>query len=78
MCGSAAGALIDDDLNRIGGVLRVYRRAATLFGSRMVAERWLCSVQPALGGHTPLQAARTERGAAAVERLLTRIVRGEA
>lgn len=56
---------------------RMFGRAIELFdGDRNAAYKWMSSRLPALGGATPMDAAKTEPGASDVENLIGRIEHG--
>jgi putative toxin-antitoxin system antitoxin component (TIGR02293 family) len=56
--------------------MRIYDLAKTLFGTHEATRRWMNSPLPALGGRTPLDAARTEPGARQVENVVGAIQHG--
>ena len=57
-------------------VMRLYDTAKQLFGTHDDTRRWLSMELPALGRRTPLDLARTEQGARAVETLIGQIEHG--
>jgi len=57
-------------------ILSISVRAGEVFANRRKALRWLQSPNPALGGLSPLDAARTEEGCQEVEDILGRIEHG--
>jgi putative toxin-antitoxin system antitoxin component (TIGR02293 family) len=70
------GRLKPDESERVLRIIRLYRRAAEVFGSPEAAAEWLREENFALGGETPLGFADTEPGARHVERLLGQIEHG--
>jgi putative toxin-antitoxin system antitoxin component (TIGR02293 family) len=73
----AAGRLRPDESERLLRISRVVDQAVQLFeGDRPAAMQWLQAAQPALGGHTPLEYARTEVGAREVEDVIGRLEHG--
>jgi putative toxin-antitoxin system antitoxin component (TIGR02293 family) len=61
---------------RAARIMRLYDLAKTLFGTHEATRRWMNSPLPALGGRTPLDAARTEPGARQVENVVGAIQHG--
>jgi putative toxin-antitoxin system antitoxin component (TIGR02293 family) len=57
-------------------VMRLYDLAKDLFGTHENTRQWLNAELPALGWRSPLDFARTEQGARAVENLIGRIGHG--
>lgn len=57
-------------------LMRLYDTAKQLFGTHESTRRWLGLELPALGWRTPLDLARTEQGARAVETLIGQIEHG--
>jgi putative toxin-antitoxin system antitoxin component (TIGR02293 family) len=56
---------------------RLFGKALELFeGNREAATYWMHSPQPALGGKTPIDVAKTELGTREVEHLLGRVEHG--
>lgn len=71
------GRLRSDESDRVLRVSRLLERAIELFeGDAEAARNWLASPAKALGGHTPLDFARTEAGAREVESLIGRLEHG--
>jgi putative toxin-antitoxin system antitoxin component (TIGR02293 family) len=67
----------DDEAEWAARVTRVTERSKQVFtGKPGYSGEWLCTPNPALEGHTPLQALETESGFHAVEDLLARIEGG--
>lgn len=62
--------------DRLVTLARLFGAAVKALGAEERARVWLKSVQPALGGATPLAYARSETGAREVEVLLGRIAYG--
>jgi len=73
---SQGGRLNLDESDRLYRFQRLYRQAVSVLENKEDALRWLKSPQPGLGGHIPLEYARTEVGAREVEYLLGRIEHG--
>ena len=67
------GKLTVDESDRVYRFRRLYETAVQVLEAKEDALRWLKSPQPGLGGHIPLDYARTEVGAREVEYLLGRI-----
>lgn len=73
----AAGDLRQDETDRIIRLLRLKGQVESMFhGDSARAARWMTSRSPALGGHTPLEAAATERGASRVTSLVGQTMHG--
>jgi putative toxin-antitoxin system antitoxin component (TIGR02293 family) len=73
----AEGRLAPDESDRLVRASRIFGRAMELFeGDREAARTWLTKPQAALGGHVPLQLARTDVGAGEVEGLIGRMEYG--
>lgn len=71
------GRLQPDESDRLVRAARIFGRAIELFeGDLSGARSWLEASQPALGGATPFQVARTEVGAREVENLIGRLEHG--
>jgi putative toxin-antitoxin system antitoxin component (TIGR02293 family) len=71
------GRFRPDESDRLLRASRLFGRTLELFeGDRQAATDWLTSAQPALGGATPLDLARTDVGAREVERLIHRLEHG--
>lgn len=71
------GRLLPDESDRLLRASRLFGRALELFdGSRDAAIEWMMQPQPALGGATAVDLARTELGAREVERLIERLEHG--
>ena len=64
------------EADAIARLLRVRDHARQAFGDKEVAEEWLSLPNPALGGETPIEMARTDIGAREVEAVLTRLEHG--
>jgi putative toxin-antitoxin system antitoxin component (TIGR02293 family) len=73
---SQGGRLNIDESDRLYRFQRLYREALRVLESREEALRWLKAPQVGLGGHVPLEYARTEVGSREVEYLLGRIEHG--
>lgn len=72
-----AGRLASDESDRLMRLTRVFARAIELFeGDADAARKWLMTPRPALGGHAPLEFARTDIGATEVENLIGRLEHG--
>jgi putative toxin-antitoxin system antitoxin component (TIGR02293 family) len=66
-----------DELDWAARFTHVTARSKQVFAGRPgYSGEWLCTPNPALNGHTPLQALETESGLHAVEDLLVRIEHG--
>ena len=73
----AEGKLAADESDRLVRASRLFGKALALFeGDGDAAREWLGAQAPALGGQTPLGAARTEAGAREVENLIGRLEHG--
>jgi putative toxin-antitoxin system antitoxin component (TIGR02293 family) len=73
----ASGGLQEDETDRIIRLLRLKGQVERMFhGDSSHAARWMNSPSPALGGHTPLEAAATERGALRVTDLIGQTMHG--
>jgi len=71
------GRFLPDESDRLLRATRLFGQTLELFeGNRQAATDWLTTAQPALGGATPLDLARTEVGAREVERLIHRLEHG--
>jgi putative toxin-antitoxin system antitoxin component (TIGR02293 family) len=71
------GKLAPEESDRLVRASRIFGRAMELFeGDTDAARAWLMSAQPALGGLAPLDLARTDVGASAVESLIGRLEYG--
>jgi putative toxin-antitoxin system antitoxin component (TIGR02293 family) len=71
------GRLAPEESDRLVRASRIFGRAMELFEADTEAARaWLTSAQPALGGLAPLELARTDVGANAVESLIGRLEYG--
>jgi putative toxin-antitoxin system antitoxin component (TIGR02293 family) len=71
------GRFLPDESDRLLRATRLFGRTLELFeGDRQAATDWLTTAQPALGGATPLDLARTDLGAREVERLIHRLEHG--
>lgn len=57
-------------------LLRVVSQARSVFGDAALADEWLRSANPALGGGVPIRMARTDLGGREVETVLGRIAHG--
>lgn len=72
-----AGGLREDETDRILRLLRLKGQVERMFhGDSARAARWMTSPSPALGGHTPLEAAATERGTLRVTDLVGQTMHG--
>ena len=72
-----AGRLASDESDRLLRAARIYSRALELYdGDAEAAAFFITHKNPALGGVTPLQFARTELGAIEVDHLIGRIEHG--
>jgi putative toxin-antitoxin system antitoxin component (TIGR02293 family) len=68
---------LPEESDRLLRASRVFGRALELFeGDRDAASEWMISSQPALGGETPIDVARTELGSREVENLVGRVEHG--
>jgi putative toxin-antitoxin system antitoxin component (TIGR02293 family) len=73
----ASGTLKEDETDRILRLLRLKGQVERMFhGNSARAARWMTSPSRALGGHTPLAVAATERGAARVTDLVGQTMHG--
>lgn len=73
----ASGSLQEDETDRILRLLRLKGIIERMFhGDSHRAARWMTSPSPALGGHTPLEAAATERGVLRVTDLVGQTMHG--
>ena len=73
----ASGALREDETDRILRLLRLKGQIERMFhGDSSRAARWMTSPSRALGGHTPLEAAATERGVLRVTDLIGQTMHG--
>ena len=71
------GKLAPEESDRLVRASRIFGRAMELFeGDTEAARAWLTAAQPALGGLAPLELARTDVGANAVEGLVGRLEYG--
>jgi putative toxin-antitoxin system antitoxin component (TIGR02293 family) len=71
------GRFSRDESDRLVRAARIFGGALALFkGDRTTASAWLMSGQPALGGSTPIDLARTDLGAREVERLFAVLADG--
>ncbi len=71
------GRLSPEESDRLVRAARIVSLTLRLFeGNSDAGNRWLKSPQPALGGATPIEYARTELGAREVEALITRLEHG--
>ncbi len=71
------GKLDPEESDRLLRASRIFGRALELFeGDDAAARDWLLSGQPALGGLTPLELAKSDVGANEVERLIGRLEYG--
>lgn len=71
------GKLASDESDRLVRASRLFGKALALFeGDADAAREWLGAKAPALGGQTPLMAARTETGAREVENLIGKLEHG--
>ncbi len=71
------GRFSADESDRMLRASRILGRALELFeGDRDAAMEWMLNAQPALGGASPIEAARTELGAREVESLVGRLEHG--
>jgi putative toxin-antitoxin system antitoxin component (TIGR02293 family) len=57
-------------------LLRIVTQARAVFGDAALADEWLRSANPALGGGVPIRMARTDLGGREVEAVLGRIAHG--
>jgi putative toxin-antitoxin system antitoxin component (TIGR02293 family) len=57
-------------------LLQVISQAREVFGDATLADEWLRSANPALGGNIPIRMARTDLGGREVETVLGRIAHG--
>jgi putative toxin-antitoxin system antitoxin component (TIGR02293 family) len=73
----ASGGLREEETDRILRLLRLKGQIERMFhGDSARAARWMTSRSSALGGHTPLEAAATERGALRVTDLIGQTMHG--
>lgn len=73
----SAGEFMEDETDRIVRLLRLRAAVERMFhGNIARAARWMTSPSSALGGHTPLEAAATERGALRVSNLVGQTMHG--
>lgn len=73
----ASGGLQEDETDRIVRLLRLKGHVERMFhGDSARAARWMTSPSFALGGHSPLEAAATERGALRVTNLVGQTMHG--
>lgn len=71
------GRFLPDESDRLLRASRLFGNALELFeGDRDAATEWLTAAQPALGGATPIDLAKTDWGAREVERLIGRLEHG--
>ncbi|HXA17876.1 MAG TPA: antitoxin Xre/MbcA/ParS toxin-binding domain-containing protein [Thermoanaerobaculia bacterium] len=71
------GHLLPNESDRLLRAARILGRSLELFeGDRDGAVEWLLSSQPALGGASPMNVAKTEIGAREVEDLIGRLEHG--
>lgn len=71
------GRFLPDESDRLLRASRLFAKALELFeGNADAASEWLASSQPALGGATPLELAKTEIGTIEIERLIGRLEHG--
>jgi putative toxin-antitoxin system antitoxin component (TIGR02293 family) len=71
------GRLSPDESDRLVRAARIVSQARRLFeGDAEAANRWLKASQPALGGSTPTEFAKSEIGAREVEALISRLEHG--
>jgi putative toxin-antitoxin system antitoxin component (TIGR02293 family) len=71
------GHLLPDESDRLLRAARILGRSLELFeGDRDGAVEWLLTSQPALGGASPMDVAKTEIGAREVEDLIGRLEHG--
>jgi len=71
------GRMQPDESDRLVRLARVFSRAIELYeGDLEGARRWMMRPNRALGGPSPFEMARTEVGAAEVERLINQIEHG--
>lgn len=72
-----SGDLREEETDRILRLLRLKGQVERMFhGDSSRAARWMTARSPALGGHTPLEAAATERGALRVTDLIGQTMHG--
>ncbi len=69
-------ALKVDEADAIARLLRVRDHARAVLEDDEVADEWLGTENPALGGEVPIRMARTDVGAREVEAVLTRLAHG--
>jgi putative toxin-antitoxin system antitoxin component (TIGR02293 family) len=71
------GRFSRDESDRLVRAARIFSQAQQLFeGDPAATNRWLKTSQPALGGATPIEYAKTEAGAREVEALINRLEYG--
>lgn len=71
------GRFLADESDRLLRASRLFGKTLELFeGDRDLATEWLTAAQPALGGATPIDLAKTEVGAREVEMLIGRLEHG--
>jgi putative toxin-antitoxin system antitoxin component (TIGR02293 family) len=71
------GRFLPDESDRLLRASRLFGKTLELFeGNRDAATEWLMAVQPALGGATPIDLAKTDVGAREVEQLIGRLEQG--
>ena len=68
-----SGRLTPEESDRLYRLARLFERAVEVLGTGAEARAWLKAPQWGLGGAVPLDYAKTEPGARAVETLLDRI-----
>lgn len=64
------------EADALARLLRVVEHARRTFGEAGLADRWLRTPNPALGGETPIRMARTDLGGREVEAALGRLAHG--
>ena len=73
----AKGRLDPVESDRLARTVRLLEETVGLFeGDEQAARTWFKSPQPALGGKTPFELARTDAGAREVERVIGRLEHG--
>jgi putative toxin-antitoxin system antitoxin component (TIGR02293 family) len=73
----AEGKLLPVESDRLVRSLRLFEETVSLFeGDEQAAREWFKSAQPALGGKSPFEFARTDAGAREVERAIGRLEHG--
>ncbi|MCA3443222.1 MAG: DUF2384 domain-containing protein [Rhodobacter sp.] len=65
-----------EEVDALVRLLRVVSQARAVFGDAALADEWLRSANPALGGGVPIRMARTDLGGREVEAVLGRIAHG--